>query len=101
MKYFTCYFLFRCFCVILNQSYCIILRKPKRPDNIWPVILQFLYITKKQALNLIRQRSIYSGQRWSGPQVFPIVRPGVTPGKIVIKAKSVELKECSIEIVAE
>jgi beta-galactosidase len=37
---------------------------------------------------------------WQG-RCLVIVRPEVTPGKIVIKAKSEGLKECSLEIVAE
>ena len=37
---------------------------------------------------------------WQG-RCLVIVRPEVTPEKIVIKAKSEGLKECSLEIVAE
>ena len=37
---------------------------------------------------------------WPG-RCLVIVRPEVTSGKIVIKAKSEGLKECSLEIVAE
>lgn len=37
---------------------------------------------------------------WQG-RCLVIVRPEVTPGKIVIKAKSEGLNECSLEIVTE